>query len=74
MAPHRPPVRTGADILTCVVVLFLEGALVLVAAFTLGMRRWAEAYAPGPPSRRRRTGSPWPSSAPSRWASCCSAA
>ncbi|WP_143202887.1 DUF6234 family protein [Streptomyces sp. CB02261] len=49
MAPHRPPVRTGADILTCVVVLFLEGALVLVAAFTLGMRRWAEGYDPRPP-------------------------
>ncbi|MFD0153213.1 DUF6234 family protein [Streptomyces sp. NPDC055721] len=48
MTTSAPPVRTGGDILFGLLLLVLEGVLVLIAAFTLGMRRWAEAYDPLP--------------------------
>ncbi|MDV5147809.1 DUF6234 family protein [Streptomyces sp. SBC-4] len=48
MTTSPPPVRTAGDILFGILILTLEGVLVLVAAFTLGMRGWAESYGPHP--------------------------
>ncbi|MCX5392630.1 DUF6234 family protein [Streptomyces sp. NBC_00094] len=48
MPTSPPPVRPWADFLSGLLLLVLETVLAAIAAFTLGMRRWAESYDPQP--------------------------
>ncbi|MFD8975110.1 DUF6234 family protein [Streptomyces sp. NPDC059593] len=48
MPTSAPPVRPWADFLSGLLILVLEAVLAAIAAFTLGMRRWAEGYDPQP--------------------------
>ncbi|MFE1903613.1 DUF6234 family protein, partial [Streptomyces gardneri] len=48
MTTSPPPVRPAGDALFGILLLVLEGVLVLIAAFTLGMRGWAASYDPRP--------------------------
>ncbi|MEU3691601.1 DUF6234 family protein [Streptomyces narbonensis] len=47
-SPPPPPVRPAGDALFGVLLVALDGVLVLIAAFTLGMRGWAASYDPRP--------------------------